>query len=434
MISRYQRPELKALWSDENKFKMFLKVELAASYAWMKKGLFDENTYEKLEKATFDVNQIYQIEEETKHDVIAFTRAVSTSLGDEKKWFHYGLTSTDVVDSAQSLILKDVNQLILEDIDRFMEVLKTHAFTFKKTPCIGRTHGIHAEITSFGLKFALWYQDFKRLKHQFIQAAENISVVKMSGAVGNFAGNHPDIQKIAAKRLGLKESRIATQTLQRDRHASYMSSLALMASELEKIAVEIRHLARTEVGEVSEYFSAYQKGSSAMPHKKNPISSENITGLSRVVRGYMLSSFENIALWHERDISHSSVERIILSDATSLVDYMLNRYARTLQDLVFFPEKMLENIGITQGVVFAQSILSHLIEKGMMREDAYDIIQRLSHQALREKTALKDLLATYEGLNPYLSEKDIEHLFSLEKHLIHVDYIFERVFGSHILS
>ena len=434
MISRYQREVLKNLWSDETKFQKFLEVELAASYAWMKKGLFDEETYKKLEKASFDVPTIYQIEEETKHDVIAFTRAISKSLGDEKKWFHYGLTSTDVVDSAQSLILRDVNQIILDDIDRFMDVLKVHAFNYKKTPCMGRTHGIHAEVTAFGLKFALWYQDFKRLKHQFIQAAENVSVIKMSGAVGNFAGNHPDIQKIAAKRLGLKESRISTQTLQRDRHATYLSSLALIASELEKIAVEIRHLARTEVGEVSEYFSAYQKGSSAMPHKKNPISSENITGLSRVVRGYMISSYENIALWHERDISHSSVERIILSDATSLVDYMLNRYANTLETLVVFPEKMLENINITQGVVFAQSILSHLISQGMIREDAYDLIQSLSHQALSERQSLQSIIEANEVLKPYIKLEDMKHLFGLEKHLAHVDYIYERVFGSHILS
>ncbi|HAX03443.1 MAG: adenylosuccinate lyase [Tenericutes bacterium GWC2_34_14] len=434
MISRYQRLVMQNLWSDETKFKMFLKVELAASYAWMKKGLFDEKAYKALEKATFDLNDIVLFEEETKHDVIAFTKAVTKTLGDEKKWFHYGLTSTDVVDSAQSLILKEVNQIILDDIDQLMDVLKVHAFQFKKTPCMGRTHGIHAEVTSFGLKFALWYEDFKRLKQHFVQASEDISVIKLSGAVGNFSGNHPDIQKIAAKKLGLKESHIATQTLQRDRHANYMSSLALIASELEKMAVEIRHLARTEVGEVSEYFSEFQKGSSAMPHKKNPISSENITGLSRVVRGYMVSSFENIALWHERDISHSSVERIILSDATSLVDYMLHRYKNTLESLNFYPEKMRKNIELTQGVIFAQSILSHLIQKGMHRDDAYTIVQSFSHQALSENKSLRSLIEENQTLKPFISEDDFNNLFNLEKHLIHVDYIFERVFGSHILS
>lgn len=434
MIERYQREVLKKLWTDEHKFHCFLKVELAASYAWMKQALFDEETYKKLTKAQFKLDDIYRLEEETKHDVIAFTRAISLSLGEEKKWFHYALTSTDVVDTAQSIILKDVNQVILNDIDQFMDVLKGLAFQYKKTPCIGRTHGIHAEITSFGLKFALWYEDFKRLKQLFVQASDAISVVKMSGAVGNFYLSHPNIQHLVAKRLELKESHITTQTLQRDRHAHYMSILALIGSELEKIAVEIRHLARTEVAEVSEYFSDYQKGSSAMPHKKNPISSENISGLSRVLRGYMLSSYENIALWHERDISHSSVERIILQDGTSLIDYMLSRYTDTLENLQVYPEKMKENINLTQGVIFASSILAELIKKGLSREVAYDLIQRLSHQALREKTPLQQLMMSDPTIMSMLSFDDIKALFGHEKHLEHVDYLFEKVFGSHILS
>ncbi len=434
MISRYQRGLLKDLWSDEHKFKTFLKVELAASYAWMKEGLFDQKTYDALEKATFTLEDIKQLEEETKHDVIAFTRAVSKSLGDEKKWIHYGLTSTDIVDSAQSLILKDVNQIILDGIDNLMDILKVKAFQYKNTKVMGRTHGIHAEVTSFGLKFALWYEDFKRLKQIFLHASEEVSLIKLSGAVGNFSQSTPKIQMLAAKRLGLKESHIATQTLQRDRHAHYLSSLALIASELEKIAIEIRHLARTEVSEVSEYFAENQKGSSAMPHKKNPISSENISGLARVVRGYMLSSYEDIALWHERDISHSSVERIILADATSLVDYMLNRYKDTLDTLQVYPDKMIENIGLTRGVVFAQNALSMLIQKGMSREDAYDLVQKLSYEALKNKIDLKDLLLKNSVVNTYLTTIEQKEIFSDQKHFKYVDQIFEKVFGSHILS
>ncbi|HPG43240.1 MAG TPA: adenylosuccinate lyase [Acholeplasmataceae bacterium] len=434
MISRYQREIMKNLWSEQHRYDMFLAVELAASYAWMKKGLFDEATYHALEKATFKLEDIYKMEEMTKHDVIAFTRVISESLGVEKKWFHYGLTSTDVVDTAQSLILRDVNHVLIDDIDNFMDTLKVLAFRYQKTPAIGRTHGIHAEVTSFGLKFALWYEDFKRLKQNFLHAAEQVSVVKLSGAVGNFSANHPDIQSLTAKRLNLKESHIATQTLQRDRHAHYLSSIALIASEIEKIAVEIRHLARTEVGEVAEYFSKNQKGSSAMPHKRNPISSENVTGLARVIRGYMVSSFEDIALWHERDISHSSVERIILGDATTLLDYMLNRYQKTLETLVVFPDKMLKNIALTQGVIFAQSALSQLIEKKMSREEAYDLIQGLSHQALEEQLPLQSLLEENDVITSLLSQDEINHIFAVDKHLIYVDYLFEKVFGSHRIS
>lgn len=434
MISRYQREAFRILWSDEHKFQTFLRVELAASYAWMKQGLFDEKTYHALEKATFSLDDIYQLEEETKHDVIAFTRAISKSLGDEKKWFHYGLTSTDIVDTAQSLILKDANHIILDDIDQFMDVLKALAFRYKNTPAMGRTHGIHAEVTSFGLKFALWYEDFKRLKQIFLHASDQVSVVKLSGAVGNFSANNPQIQMLTAKELGLKEAHISTQTLQRDRHAYYMSSLALIASELEKIAVEIRHLARTEVQEVSEYFAPNQKGSSAMPHKKNPISSENISGLSRVIRGYMVSTYENISLWHERDISHSSVERIVLADATTLIDYMLSRYTDTLKNLQVYPEKMKKNIEITQGVVFAQSALSLLIQKGMNREDAYDLVQKRAHQALHEQVSLELLFKADDVFKSFISDLEMKHIFELEKHLVHVDQIFEKVFGSHILS
>ncbi len=428
MIKRYERQVMKDLWSDQKKYDTFLQVELAASYAWMKKGLISMDVYEKLSKATYQISDIEKIEREVKHDVIAFTKAVALSLSDEKKWFHYALTSTDVVDTAQSLILKEASQIILEDLDQFMGVIKSLSERYKKTPCIGRTHGIHAEVTSFGLKFALWYEDLKRLKKGFIEAADEVSLIKMSGAVGTYAGSHPDIQKIAAKYLGLKESMIATQTLQRDRHAKYMLQIALIGSELEKIAVEIRHLSRTEVGEVREYFNPNQKGSSAMPHKKNPISSENITGLSRVLRGYALTAFENIPLWHERDISHSSAERIILSDGTTLIDYMLNRYQDTLKQLEVDTIQMDRNIGYTQGVVFAQGVMNHVIQNGLDRSTAYDIIQSLAMSALKTRSSFREFLLGEDQLKPYLKASELDVIFNPETYLKHVDAIYQNVF------
>jgi adenylosuccinate lyase len=427
MISRYQRNVFNDLWSDTHKFDTYLKVELAASYAFMKQGLFDLDTYEKISKASFTLKDIEDFELETKHDIIAFIKATSKSLGEEKKWFHYGLTSTDLVDTAYSVILKEVNQIILDDIDQFMDVLKQKAMKYQYTEIMGRTHGMHAEVTSFGLKFALWYEDFKRIRKIFIHASDEISVIKMSGAVGNFSSSHPDIQKVAAKYLGLKESNITTQTLQRDRHAAYMSSLALIASELEKIAVEIRHLSRTEVKEVSEYFSQNQKGSSAMPHKKNPISSENISGLSRVVRGYLTTAFENIALWHERDISHSSAERIILSDATSLVDYMLNRYKDTIISLEVNQEQMKKNINLTHGIIYAQGVMNYFVEKGLDRLFVYDLIQELANQSLKERKAFKELICQNDI---FISKMDsnFDHIFEPATYLKHTNHIYRRVF------
>lgn len=429
MIKRYERQIMNDLWSDQKKFDTFLQVELAASYAWMKKGLYSMDVYEKLSKASFQLEDIENIENEVKHDVIAFTKAVGLTLGEEKKWFHYALTSTDVVDTAQSLILKEVNQIILNDIDQFMSVLKTMSEKYKMTPCIGRTHGIHAEVTSFGLKFALWYEDMKRLKKGFMDAADEVSVIKMSGAVGTFSGSHPDIQKVAAKYLGLKESVIATQTLQRDRHAKYIHMIALLGSELEKIAVEIRHLSRTEVGEVSESFGVNQKGSSAMPHKRNPISSENITGLSRVLRGYVTTTFENIPLWHERDISHSSAERIILRDATTLIDYMLVRYADTLSKLEVDPDQMRRNIDYTHGAVFAQGVLNHVIQNGLDRQEAYDIIQRLAMHALKQRTSFLTLIESEISLKPYIKSSELNKIFEPETYLKHVNVLYQNVFS-----
>lgn len=428
MIPRYQNQVMKKLWSDTYKFKSFLKVELAASHAWSKLGLFSEDVYHLLEKATFNLKDIERIEQVTKHDVIAFTEAVGLSLGEEKKWFHYGLTSTDVVDTAQSLVLKEVNKVIKKDIEDFMSVLKEKAILYKDLPSIGRTHGIHAEVTSFGLKFALWHEDFNRLLKLFKEASKGVEVAKLSGAVGNYSANTPELQDLVAKRLKLSSSIISTQTLQRDRHAHYVSVLALIASQLEKIAVEIRHLSRTEVLEVSEYFDINQKGSSAMPHKKNPISSENITGLSRVVRGYMQMSYENIALWHERDISHSSVERIILPDATSLIDYMLVRYKGTLSKLIVNENQVKSNIEKTYGVIYAQSILNMLIKNQFDREQAYKTIQKIAFQALDQKTSFIRLLNENSTIKPYISTNELVEITDHHYYLRFVEPIYLKVF------
>ena len=430
MIERYQREAFKKIWSDLNKFRTFLKVEQAASYAWHKLGLFDEATYLKISDAKFKLKDILDFEKETKHDVIAFTKAVKLSLGEEKKYLHYGLTSTDVVDTANGYLLKQANKIIKKDIQELMHVLKDKAYLYKDTPVMGRTHGMHAEITSFGLKYALWYEDFKRLYQGFLEASHLVEVSKFSGAVGNYAANNPEIEVIASKKLGLKPSIISTQVLQRDRHARYISQIALIGAELEKIAIEIRHLSRSEVREVSEYFDVNQKGSSAMPHKKNPIASENISGLSRILRGYVTAAMEDIALWHERDISHSSVERIILADATTLIDYMLNRYTDTIKNLIVYEADMLKNIQLTKGTVYAQKVLHLLIDKGFDRDDAYDIIQKLAYLAINENKDFKALILAETKLESFINEDEINHIFKPQSYLKYVDYIYDKVFQS----
>lgn len=424
MIERYQRDVMKKLWSDEHKFKQYLLIEKAASYAWYQLGLFDLETYQKIEKATFDLKSIEAYEIETKHDVIAFTKSVMDSLEDEKKYIHYGLTSTDVVDSAYGLLLRDANLIIRDDLLDFMEVLKEKAFLYKDTPIMGRTHGMHAEVTSFGLKFALWYEDMKRLLHRFDEAARDVEVCKISGAVGNYSANTPKLERLVSTKLELKSAVISTQTLQRDRHANYLSVLAQIGSELEKIAIEIRHLSRTEVQEVSEPFAKKQRGSSAMPHKKNPISSENISGLSRLLRGYMIAEFESIALWHERDISHSSVERITIVDSTSLVDYMLTRYKNTLKDLVVYEDKMIENINLSSGIFYAQNVLHMLIDQGFDRDETYPIIQSIALKAVSENKQFLDILENDERYNKALDKNKL----NLKYYLRYVDDIFTRIF------
>jgi len=383
MIERYTRKPMKDLWSEETKFNTFLEIELLNAEFLFESGIASANELALLKaNSKVDIPRIHELENEIKHDVMAFTRIVSETLGKEKRFIHYGLTSTDIVDTANAVILKKANKIILHDIEVFLSILKDKADLYKDTLCIGRTHGIHAEITVFGLKWALWYDEMKRNLVRFNNSRQEIETGKISGAVGNYAFTDPAAETYICNKLGLNKPNISTQTLQRDRHAHYISVLALIASTIEKIATEVRHLQRTEVGEVQEAFSSSQKGSSAMPHKHNPISSENICGLARIMRSYIVPAYENIALWHERDISHSSVERIIFPDATALLDYMLTRYANTLQNLVVNENRMFKNIDLTQGVIFSQQIMTALINKGLSRESAYDFIQPLAKNVM----------------------------------------------------
>lgn len=427
MIERYSRPAMRKIWTEENKFNAFLQVELLACKAWSEIGVIPKADVEQLEKrASFDLKRIYELEQQTKHDVVAFTRAVSETLGEEKKWVHYGLTSTDVVDTANGYLFKQANDILLDDILSFMHVLKGQALKYKKTPCIGRTHGIHADITSFGLKFLLWYEEMSRNLKRFQEARKEVEAGKISGAVGNFANIPPYIQNYVCEKLGLESANISTQILQRDRHAYYLATLATIASSLEQMALEIRHLQRTEVHEAEEAFSKGQKGSSAMPHKRNPISSENICGCSRVMRGYMHTAYENIALWHERDISHSSAERIILPDATMLLDYMLHRFEGIVANLVVYEDVMLENIYKTNGVIFSQRVMNALIESGLSREGAYDLVQPLAMEAYKDKKDYQALLENNQEVMKYLSKEKLAECFTLEYYFNNIEYIYNR--------
>ena len=428
MIERYSREIMRKVWTEQNKFEAYLRVEILASEAWSQLGVVPKEDVEKLWKsATFDIKRIYEIEEQTRHDIVAFTRAVSETLGEERKWVHYGLTSTDVVDTANGYLLKQANAILLDDIEKMLEVLRKRAIEFKATPCIGRTHGIHADITCFGLKWALWYEEMKRNLNRFIAASRGVEVGKISGAVGNFANIPPFIQDYVCEKLGIESANISTQVIQRDRHAYYMATLAVIASSIEQMAMEIRNLQRTEVHEVEESFGKGQKGSSAMPHKRNPISSENMCGCARVMRGYMAAFYENVALWHERDISHSSSERIILPDATMLLDYMLNRFRGILENLVVFQDVMMENIYRTRKVIFAQRVMNALIEKGFSREKAYDTVQPIAMRAMSERADYQELLAESADVMAVLSREELDSCFTLEYYLKNVDFIFDRV-------
>ncbi|MGG3844138.1 adenylosuccinate lyase [Aeribacillus composti] len=427
MIERYTRPEMGAIWTEENRFKAWLEVEILACEAWAELGVIPNEDVKKLrERASFDVNRIKQIEEETRHDVVAFTRAVSETLGDERKWVHYGLTSTDVVDTALSYLLKQANEILQKDLENFIAILRDKALEHKYTVMMGRTHGVHAEPTTFGLKLALWYEEMKRNLERFKRAREEIEVGKISGAVGTYANIDPFVEQYVCEKLGLKPAPISTQTLQRDRHAEYMATLALIATSIEKFAVEIRGLQKSETREVEEFFAKGQKGSSAMPHKRNPIGSENMTGMARVIRGMMLTAYENVPLWHERDISHSSAERIILPDATIALNYMLNRFGNIVKNLTVFPENMKRNMEKTLGLIYSQRVLLALINKGMTREEAYDLVQPKAMEAWERQVPFRELIEAEKQITTKLSKEEIDDCFDYNYHLKNVDYIFKR--------
>lgn len=428
MIDRYTRTEMGAIWTEENRFKAWLEVEILACEAWAELGEIPKEDVQKLrENASFDINRIKEIEEETRHDVVAFTRAVSETLGEERKWVHYGLTSTDVVDTALSYVLKQANQIIQKDLENFIEILTNKAKEHKYTVMMGRTHGVHAEPTTFGLKLGLWLEEMRRNLERFKMAARDVEFGKISGAVGTYANIDPFVESYVCEKLGLQPAPISTQTLQRDRHAFYMSSLALIATSIEKFAVEIRGLQKSETREVEEFFAKGQKGSSAMPHKRNPIGSENMTGMARVIRGYMTTAYENVPLWHERDISHSSAERIILPDATIALNYMLNRFGSIVKNLTVYPENMKRNMDRTLGLIYSQRVLLALIDKGMSREEAYDTVQPRAMEAWEKQVQFRSLIESDEKIAGLLNEAEIDDCFDYNYHIKHVDMIFERL-------
>lgn len=428
MIDRYTRKEMKQLWSEKTKFDALLEVEILAAEAWAELGEIPAEDTKKLrERASYNIDRIKEIEAETKHDIVAFTRAVSETLGDEKKWVHYGLTSTDVVDTAYGYQLKQVNQVLKKDLTHLINVIGKKAKEHKYTVQMGRTHGVHAEPTTFGLKLATWYAEMKRNLERFERVAAGVEAGKISGAVGTFANTPPEVEAYVCKHLGLRAQDISTQVLPRDLHADYVTTIALIATSIERFAVEIRGLQKTEQREVEEYFAKGQKGSSAMPHKRNPISSENVTGIARVIRGYASTAYDNIALWHERDISHSSAERIILPDATTLLNYQLNRFANVVEQLTVFPENMKDNMETTFGLIYSQRVMLQLIDKGLSREEAYDLVQPKTAQAWNEKKDFRSLLETDSKITSILTQNDLNDAFDYNYHIKHVDTIFDRV-------
>ena len=435
MIERYTRPGMGRIWTEENKYSCWLKVESAASTVLAEDGVIPSAAAEAIAtKASFSVERIQEIEAEVKHDVIAFTTAVAESLNAqglaaESRWLHYGLTSNDIVDTAQALQVKEASALIRAGLVALQAVLKRRAVEFKHTPTIGRTHGIHAEPTTFGLKLLNWYAEMERNIARFDAAAEDMRVGKLSGAVGTFGHLKPEHEEQICARLGLKAAPVATQVIQRDRHAAYISTLAIVGSTLDKIAVEVRHLQRTEVREAQEYFSEMQKGSSSMPHKKNPITSEQISGLARVLRGNAQAAFEDIALWHERDISHSSVERIIFPDSTILVDYLLAKTANLIDQLLVYPERMKRNLESTGGLIFSGQLLLDLAEAGMLREEAYRLVQGHAMKAWKEELVFRDEVARDAAIRALLSPEKLDRTFDYTRQLGNVDAIFKRVLG-----
>lgn len=428
MIDRYTRPAMGKVWSLENQYQAWLEVEIAADEAWAELGKIPASDVAKIrENAKFDVDRIAEIEAVTHHDVVAFTRDVSESLGAERKWVHYGLTSTDVVDTAQGYRLKQANAIIRQDLQDLRATLAQQAKKYKYTVEMGRTHGVHAEPTTFGLKIARWYSEINRDIERFEHAAAGVEAGKISGAVGTFANIPPFVEEFVCKQLGLRAQEISTQVLPRDLHAEYIASLALIATSVEVFATEIRGLQKSETHEVEEFFNKGQKGSSAMPHKRNPIGSENVTGLARVIRGHMMTAYEDVPLWHERDISHSSAERIILPDTTILVDYILTRINKIIKTLTVFPERMKQNMDATYGLIYSQRVLLKLIDTGMSRESAYDLVQPLTAKSWDEQLQFKPLIEGNAEIREYLDQAAIDDAFDYHYHLRHVDDIFKRL-------
>ena len=430
MIPRYTRPEMALIWSEDNRFQTWLKVELAATETLADAGMVPEDAAREIRKrAGFNLTRIHEIEAEVRHDVIAFTTSVAEIVGPASRWFHYGLTSNDVVDTAQALLITQASAVIAGDLEKLAAVLEKRALEFQHTPMIGRTHGIHAEPITFGFKLANWYSETQRNIERFKRAAEELRVGKFSGAVGTFAHLTPAIEEKICARLGLKAADISSQVIQRDRHANYLATLAVIASTLDKIATEIRHLQRTEVREAEEFFSEKQKGSSAMPHKRNPVNSEQISGLARVVRSNAQAGFENVALWHERDISHSSVERVIIPDSTTLVDYLLQKTTNLIETMFVYPERMKINLESTGGLIFSGQLLLDLVEHGVSREDAYRKVQSHAMKAWREGLNFRELIMGDSEITRRVPKKQLERAFDLKRQLANIDAIFARVFG-----
>ncbi|GAB4490812.1 MAG: adenylosuccinate lyase [Thermodesulfovibrionales bacterium] len=430
MIERYTRETMGRIWEPRNKFQTWLDVEIAVCEAWAELGKIPKKALAVIKaKAGFDVARIDEIEAVVKHDVIAFLTSVAEKIGPESRYVHKGLTSSDIVDTAQSLLMREAAGLIIRDLKNLCAVLKEQALRHRDTVCIGRSHGVHAEPMTFGLKFALWYEEMRRNLRRMEEAKKTVSIGKFSGAVGTFSNIPTQIEENVCRKLRLRPEPVATQVVQRDRHAEYLATLAIIAATIEKISVEIRHLQRTEVLEAEEPFAKGQKGSSAMPHKRNPVGCENLSGLARVVRSNALAAFENVALWHERDISHSSVERVIIPDSTILVDYMLHRLTGILSGLQVYPERMLENLNRSYGLYNSQNVLIALTEKGMSREEAYLLVQRNAMKSWKTRKPFKQMLSQDRDVRKRLSKKDLDEIFALKHYFRNIDYIYRRVFG-----
>ncbi|MDP7354926.1 MAG: adenylosuccinate lyase [Desulfobacterales bacterium] len=429
MIKRYTRKAMGDIWTDENRYMTWLKVELLACEAMAEMGKVPKKALQNIKRASFSIKRIEEIEAETKHDVIAFLTAVAERVGPDARYIHMGLTSSDVLDTSMAFLMKQAGSLILKDCERLLGIIRKRAFEHKDTVMVGRSHGIHAEPITFGLKLAVWYDEMRRNQGRFERAVETISFGKLSGAVGTFANTPPEVEAYVCRKLNLKPAPASTQIIQRDRYGEYFTALAIMGSSIEKMAIEIRHLQRTEVLEAEEFFSKGQKGSSAMPHKRNPIGSENLSGLARIIRSNAMAALENIPLWHERDISHSSVERIIAPDSTILMDYMLNRISGIIKNLVVYPKTMEKNLGLLKGLVFSQQVLLALAAAGISREDAYETVQTHAMRVWKEKQDFKTLIINDEKILEHVSRKKIEEIFDVNYHLKYISAIFDRVFG-----